>query len=239
MKNATEQQATQFAGVFVQHHQLLTGAPKDDLQWAIQNPTDAVSLFVSALKSRAKKTGEEMKEVVKKVLTPFITIATGGTTKEELIADIEAIPAEATKYAKSITENKAFTISKEKGTANLVTLSVAELGFTEQPRTDEFMTEKFCAEFSAKYLDGYVIELCQSEDGLQLRKQWKNQPKGTAVWMAMERIADSFGYPRVFCVGCRVAGELWLDGSWGNPGNRWNLGNRIVFRLRKLQNSVA
>jgi hypothetical protein len=34
-EKASEEQATKFAGVFVEHHKLLTNAPSSELQWAI------------------------------------------------------------------------------------------------------------------------------------------------------------------------------------------------------------
>ncbi len=173
-------------------------------------------------------------EVVKKVLTPFITITTGGTTKDRLVSDIEAMPATISSYAKSMMENEAFIVSKEKGTVVLVSLSIADLGFTEAPRTDEFMTLDFCARFSAERLNGQVLELCQPEDGPELRKEWKDQPKDTAVWVAMERIPDSDGNPRVWRVVRGSDGNRWLDGDWAYPDVRWCLGDRVVFRLRKI-----
>ena len=178
---------------------------------------------------------EVKKEVerIKKTLTPFITITVGGTTKDKLIADMEVMPAEVTLYAKGMMANEAFTISKEVGKVDLVSLTIADLGFTTQTRTDAFMTGKFCAEWSAKHLDGYIIELCQPEDGPQLRKQWKDQPNGTFVWMAMDRI-NSGGGPGVFGVERRSGGGRWLSGGWVFPDDLWYLGRRFVFRLRKI-----
>lgn len=45
-------------------------------------------------------------------------------------------------------------------------------------------------------------------------------------------ISDSDGNPNVFNVERNDNGKLWLDNDWTNPDNRWNLDNRIVFRLR-------
>jgi hypothetical protein len=177
---------------------------------------------------------KKVAEKVKKTLKPFITIATGGMTADKLIADIKAMPAEVGEYAESMTKNSAFTVSKTVGTADLVAMTIAELGFTASPRTDEFMTPEFCARWSAENLDGAVIELCQPEDGPQLRKQWKDQPKGTAVWMAMERIADSDGSSDVWHVERHSDGRLWLRGFWMYSDISWNLGYAIVFRFRKI-----
>lgn len=190
--------------------------------------------FVLTGRAKIVSTVEKVAEKIKKVLKPFITITTGNTTAEKLIADIKAMPAEVSDYAQSMTRNSAFTISATVGTADLVALTVAELGFTANPRTDEFMTAKFCAEWSTKNLDGAVIELCQPEDGPQLRKWWENQPKGTVVWCAMERIADSDDYPYVWRVGRRSDGYRWLYGRWAHPAYHWSLDSSLVFRFRKV-----
>lgn len=176
----------------------------------------------------------------KKILKPFISIQTGNTTAEKLIADIKAnknknnVADEVTEYASSMMANFAFTVSAVPGTADLVSISIGELGFTENPQTIDVMTADFCAQWSAENLTGYAIELCQPEDGPQLRKQWLDQPKDSAVWMAMERITDSGGGPRVFSVGCDSDVRRWLLGGWARPDDRWCLGSRIVFRLRKI-----
>jgi hypothetical protein len=63
-----------------------------------------------------KKVVEEVKEKIKKTLTPFITITTGAKTVQQLITDIESMPVqprpEVTVYAKSMAANEACTISK-------------------------------------------------------------------------------------------------------------------------------
>jgi hypothetical protein len=236
-KSATEQQATKLSAVLVEHHVLFTGAPAEDVEWAIQNPSEAIFIFTTALKSRIK---EVTKKVVKKVLNPFITIEIGGTTREKLIADIKAnkngsdVADEVSDYAQSMMANQAFTISKEKGTAALVALSIAELGFTEDPQTIDFMTTEFCTRWSTENLDGYVIELCHTEDGPQLRKQWKEQPKNSLVYMAMKCISVPGGGPHMFTVERDFGVRRWVYGSWAGPGHRWRLGDRFVFRLRKI-----
>ena len=233
----TEQQAPKLVASFVEHQDAFIGLPSEDAQWAIQNTVEAIGLFVTAVKNRSEKVVEQVKEAiqaVKKTLTPFITIETGRTAAKKLIADIEVIPAEVSSYAKSMMANEAFTVSKEAGKVDLVSLSIAELGFVESPRTDQFMTAEFCAKWSAENLDGQAIELCQPEDGPQLRKQWNKQPKDMIVWMAMERISDSDGNPSVWFVGRDSRGRLWLDGRWAYADSRWSLHDRFVFRLRKI-----
>lgn len=46
-------------------------------------------------------------------------------------------------------------------------------------------------------------------------------------------VTDSDGNPNVFNVGRNDDGKQLLNANYANPDNRWNLGNEIVFRLRK------
>jgi hypothetical protein len=234
----TEQQIPKLVGSIVEHQTHFSPLPTDDAQWVIKNTKAAIEIFVLALNGQAKRAATATAKAAKKVLTPFITIATGGGTTKKLVADIRAMPTEITEYAEGMTKSSNFVISPTVGTADLVVLTVAELGFTESPRTDQFMTAEFCTRWSAENLDGQEIELCQPEDGLQLRKKWIGQPKGMAVWMAMERIRFG-GDPHVFFVVRDGVGSRWLHGSWVDPGDRWFLSSRFAFRLRNLKKLVA
>jgi hypothetical protein len=235
-KNASEQQAKKLVGVMVEHSSLFTLGESEHIQWAIQNPTSAISLFVMALKHRA----QDAVKVVKKVLTPFMAIRIGGTTKDKLIADIKAnknedgVADEVSNYAESMMANPAFTISKERGLVNLVRLTIAELGFIIEPKTIDFMTEEFCARWSKENLDGYVIELCHPEDGPQLRKYWLGQQNDTTVWITMERITDSSGGLCVWSVERHSSGKRWLNSYLAGPYRFWSLDSVFVFRFRKI-----
>ncbi len=237
MSNATAKQATHFAGVFVQHHQLLTAANKNDLDWAIRNGGEAVSLFVSALKNRAG----EIVAGVKKTLTPFVTIRTGGTDEDQLLEDIRSCcnkdhaPDNLADFVFThMMANSGVSISKKAGTADLVMLSVRELGFIAQPRTDEFMTAKFCTRWSSKNLDGYTIKLCHPEDGPQLLMQWLPQQNDSEFSIAMEAINNPNRSPSIFNVGCRSDGKRWLHTLWAASERKWDLDSRFVFRLCKI-----
>ncbi|GEM_PF-1710208 len=238
MKKANEEQATKFAGVFVEHHKLLTSAPSSEIQWAIQNPQDAIALFVLALVNRGKQVGEQIvetaKQIVKRTLTPWKIIQVGDTTTEKLLETVEKTGREISPNARDLTTKPAFKIAEKPEQVNLVILTPRELGFTRNPRTDAFLTKEFCAKWSVENLQGQVIELCEPEDGPQLASQHPDQPNGEILWMAMERITDSDGNPDVFRVGRRGGGELWLGAGWARPGDEWNLDARIVFRFRTV-----
>lgn len=239
MKTASEQQACKFAAVLVEHFRLLMSAPATALQWAVMNPKEAIAVCIQAITAEAKK----FAETVKIQLKVWKTITLGGIETDAILKAIEG-PDEASgkeknevgSYARDLTAKpdyqKALIAKPEK--ADLVILTVADLGFTEPPRTDAFLTKEFCAEWSRKHLDGYVIELCSPEVGPQLRLQYQDQPKGEVLWIAMERITDSDGHPYVFSVGRHDDGRRWLSSDWTHPNARWDLDARIVFRLRKI-----
>lgn len=170
----------------------------------------------------------------KRTLTVWRRIKGGGTTLAKLL---EALGSMAGDWAKDMMGKPAFALSDKPYETDLVTLTPRELGFTSTPRTDKLMTKEFCAKWSVENLDGQVIELCEPEDGPQLRLQYDDQVNGEVVWMAMERIVASGGFPDVFRVGRGGDGAQWLSGNYAHAGNEWDLEWRIVFRLRKVQPS--
>ena len=186
-------------------------------------------------------------------LTPFASglrgrfirtmpILIGGVQKDVLIEQIKAVRELGT-YAERMMRHKLFTTLAEPEQTILIDLCPADLGFTDPnnlPTTTELFDPKRLAEWSAANLDGYVIALCPAEVGPHLAIQYKDQPKGEVLWVAMERIPGSGGSPSVFDVGRDGGGgRLWLGGGWAGPGDRWGLDDRFVFRLRKVSSALA
>ena len=118
----------------------------------------------------------------------------------------------------------AFTVVSAEEEIQLVNLSVADLGFKEGANYGNI-----CAK--AKELG---LELCPNEVGPQLRLQYKNQPKGEYLRIAMEPITDSDGdgYLNIFLVVHDDDG-LWLHGRSGDSDYLHYSNFRFVFRLRK------
>ena len=125
-------------------------------------------------------------------------------------------------WANDILSKSAFTVASAEEEIQLVNMSVAELGFK-----DGATYGNICSK--AKELG---LELCPNEVGPQLRLQYKDQPKGEYLRIAMEPITDSDGNLGIFSVE-HDGGGLWLNGSNGLSGNFWGAYNRFVFRLRK------
>lgn len=125
-------------------------------------------------------------------------------------------------WANDILDKPAFTVAGAEEEIQLINISVADLGFKNGATYKDI-----CAK--AKELG---LELCPNEVGPQLRLQYKDQPKGEYLRIAMEPITDSDGILRIFRV---VHGDdaLWLDGGNGLSGRFWGAHDRFVFRLRK------
>ncbi|MHB1086553.1 MAG: hypothetical protein ACYCZ0_02280 [Minisyncoccota bacterium] len=183
-------------------------------------------------------------------LTPFaggmrgrfvraMSITIGGVPKDDLIKQVRAAGRELSSYPESMVNHKLFTALDEPETVILIDLCPADLGFTENPTTTELFDVKRLADWSAANLGGYVIELCPAEVGPHLAIQYKDQPNGEVLWVAMERIPDSDGRPDVFVVERYDDGTLWLRNDWASPDVRWHLAHRIVFRLRKVSSALA
>ena len=159
-------------------------------------------------------------------------------TEEELKKEIENKKDEQgrnyqlTSYAEGMMKHEDFSASiqerlKTPETIDLVRLRVKDLGFTENPTTDELY----------KRAGELGLELCPPEVGPYLRLKYEDvfqreQPMYEYLRIAKKQIADSDGDLNVFNVN-RDDGGFWLDNNWTNHSNRWNLDNEFVFRLRK------
>ncbi|MFC1612260.1 hypothetical protein ACFL29_00195 [Patescibacteria group bacterium] len=150
-------------------------------------------------------------------------IEIGGKTKDELIKEMEKQDIRIGSYAKSMMENPDFTTSKNKEKADLIRLTVKDLGFENGATTDEIY----------KKAEELGLELCPAETGPQYRLQYKNQPLGEWSFIGMKQIHASDGYPLVFHLE-RSGDGVWLDYHWVKPGGHWDPDYGFVFRVRKL-----
>lgn len=158
----------------------------------------------------------------------------GGMTEKELEREIKNKKDDQGKnyqissYAKSMMDNPDFATSRNREKIDLVKLKVGDLGFTKNPTTDEIYAR-------AKELG---LELCPAETGPHLRLKYeevfqREQPMNEYLRVAMKQITGSDGGPGVFNVG-RGADGFWLDDAWAKSTDRWILGARFVFCLRKF-----
>lgn len=101
-------------------------------------------------------------------------------------------------------------VATEAQELDLVTITVAELGFTGWTRYDEI-----CRRAKERRL-----ELCPAEVGPALRLAYTDQPMGEWLVVAMDHLVGSDGRRYVFYVERDEDGS-WLKTIYGNPGNQW------------------
>ena len=125
-------------------------------------------------------------------------------------------------WGNDILGKPAFKVSPKETSIELVQITVAELGFKDGATRKDIYERAI----------SLGLELCPNEVGPQLRLQYKDQPKGEWLLIAMEPIAGSRGDLLVFDVVHRDDG-LCLYGDRGRPSFFWDGSYRWVFALRK------
>lgn len=151
------------------------------------------------------------------------TIEIGGKTKTELEKEMEAQDIKISDYAKFMMSSKDFTTVKKPESADLVRLRVADLGFSENPTTDQIYQK----------IQELGLELCPAEVGPHYRIVYTDQPMNEWVRIGMKQIPDPDGRSGVFDLK-RDDGGVWLNAHyWALPGDRWSPYSLFVFRLRK------
>lgn len=125
-------------------------------------------------------------------------------------------------WGNNILCQSAFKVAEAETEVELVVVSVGELGFKDgATRADIY-----------KRAQELGLDLCPNEVGPQLRLQYKDQPKGEWLLIAMEPITASDGNLIVFYVKRYDGGEQWLSG-YGSPDFFWDADDRWVFLRRK------
>ncbi len=161
----------------------------------------------------------------------------GGVNAKALLVRVQA-GFSVGDWAKDMMKQKAFTTQDAEEEIETIILTPADFGYERMPSTTELLDQTRLAEWSrqnaARLPEGYAVDLLPVEAGPHIRDQYKDQPKGEVLWIAMERITASGGCPFVFRVRRVDDGAQWLYGDSARPENQWNLGTRLVFRLRKV-----
>jgi hypothetical protein len=103
----------------------------------------------------------------------------------------------------------------------LVLVSAADLGVeTESSLADVYKRARQVG-----------LELCPAEVGLQLRLDYRNQPRGEALTIAMEPVATYSGEPTILALANFVPSGLLLIGSDGRSEFMVPSTFRFVFAL--------
>ncbi|HMP67669.1 MAG TPA: hypothetical protein PKA60_02895 [Candidatus Paceibacterota bacterium] len=143
------------------------------------------------------------------------TLKTPADAKNTILADGHQISSTAEQMLEQT------TFSTESVEYNLVSFSVAELGFPNGATVKEIFDKGI----------ELGLELCPAEVGPNLRLQYNDQPNDNYLFLAMETI-DVDGNPLVWLVD-RSSGVSWLYYFWARPDRRWDAGYRVVFVSRK------
>jgi hypothetical protein len=147
----------------------------------------------------------------------------GGTTREELLRQLEGKGIKISDYARDMLVSKDFTTAEKPEAADLVHLSVESLGFPKGATTKEIYERA----------EALGLELCPAEVGPQYRLKYGNQPMNERLSIGMKQISDRMGRPSVFRLEHYEDG-LWLHYSWAKPDRRWRSSyGELAFRLHK------
>ena len=167
-----------------------------------------------------------------------IKLGTGLKTSSDFYSSLEQSKMLVGDLANDILGKPTFTVSERRTYVDLVSVSVADLGFKD---------EAYRRDIHARALS-LGLELCPAEVGPQLRLQYVDQPSGECLTIGMEAIIDSYDDPTIFTVGFdgpdsdvdpslhdeAHLGELSLYGDCGDPDEILNTNRRFVFvRPRK------
>jgi len=184
----------------------------------IRKPKEAGAQFTAFLKNRCRT------QVVIGVFPVWKTIklGTGLKTADEFREALKSNGFRIGSWGNNILSKPAFKAATEETEVDLVNVSVAELGFKDGATRKDIYERAI----------DLGLQLCPNEVGPQLRLQYKDQPKGEWLRIAMEPITDSSGRLLVFNV-VRNDGGLWLDGDDGHPDYFWYGNDRWVFARRK------
>ncbi len=143
----------------------------------------------------------------------------GGRSKADVSAELKDKNIYVYDWANQLIESPQFTVLESKERADLVRLTVADLGFPSGATTEQIYEK-------AKKLG---LELCPPETGPRLRLFTDDHDY---MLIAMTPITDRDGYPRVFNLNSGAV-RLELFARSAEPELRWYAGRQFVFLLRK------
>jgi len=163
-----------------------------------------------------------MKNINKFPIWKVVKIGTGLKTADDFRRAFKAICHKIGESANDILGRAAFIISKCKKEINLVIVTPIDLGF-------KYNTTRLNIYKRAQELD---LELCSPEVGPQLRLQYKNQPPGEYLHIAMLPILGENNQARAFGIE-RDGNAFFLHAANGSPESVWSVNSKWVFVRRR------
>ena len=150
------------------------------------------------------------------------TITLGARTGVDAYRDaLDAAGIKVGVAADEILGRPAFAYATMKLEVELAIVSVAELGLDADASSQSEIYAR------AKRMG---LELCPAEVGPRLRLDYRNQPLGEALDVAMEPVATYSGEPTILAL-VNFGSGLALIGSDGRPGAMVPRARRFVFAL--------
>lgn len=180
-------------------------------------------------------------EVIPEYLPIWRRFRVGGLDKLQLRNELGKVSRKVSEWGGKLFDHPDFPTSPEPRDVFFAKVTLRFLGFKKNPTTKEWLHAEFFAEWSKKHLqDGWVMELCELEDGPSIGYQYAvaEQPNGEILWIAHKPVVVGGGAV-VWCVERGGDGALWLSAGYAVPDREWNLDFELLLRLRKIQNLVA
>lgn len=200
---------------------LFTEASSDDIEWAIHHPHDAMHLFIDALANRGRIKVPKMK------LVAWKTVHLKKGLSSNLIKRLEEAGIVLDFRARSVLEETQNLVEDQ---IDLVVLTPADFGFTSPPKVGRFLTKAFLERWSKEHLDGQVVGLCQASVAVELRLEFKDQPRDTHLWIAMNRVKGAMLHLQRH----RGGKGLWIHGHSTLDNNVLPICRKLVFTLKKV-----
>lgn len=161
-------------------------------------------------------------------------IGIGGVDRSQLLARLASARVQLNDFARTLFADERFTTSATATTVEVVTLSVAELGFGDGATIDRIV-ERAASR---------GLGLCPMELGPHFRLQYLDQPEGSlgfpatqhrappgSITVASAPLCDDDDVPKGFYLR-RIDGVLWLRGYRSWPGHVSRPDDVFAFVLR-------
>lgn len=148
----------------------------------------------------------------------IVRLGTGLKTADDFHKALKASGFKIGEWANDILDKPAFKAATKESELELVRVTVGEFGFINGATRQQIYQR-------AQELG---LKTCPNEVGPQLRLQYKDQPNGEWIIIAMWPIADSDGNFKLLNVRHNDDG-LWLSSNCSSAGYVWNSDNVFIF----------
>lgn len=169
-------------------------------------------------------------------LAKWRTFQVGGMSKKALCARVKSGFSMGA-LVDGITKRPEFTTCGPEQDIDTIVLTPDDFGYERPPTTAELLDPAWLSQWSEQnreQLGDYAVELLPAEAGLHVRDQYKDQPSGEVLWIAMEPIPCPEGRPYVFGVQRNSDKERCIVARLAGTNRQWSFRDRILFCLRKI-----